>query len=133
MTMMFGPELLGQTEKTLSALLSNVLEGTGLTERQWVTLRIAESTEDGDLVAVVEDRARFVDAADLVGQLTDRALLADGRLTPAGRELMHQVLGHAAARTGPIWADLPAEDVAAATRVLTTVLSRARAALGTAA
>jgi hypothetical protein len=42
---------------------------------------------------------------------------------------MHEVLGRSAVITGPIWADLPADDVAAATRVLTTVLDRARAVL----
>src|SRR5262249_44509131 len=112
MTLTFGPELLGQTEKTLKALLTGVLEGTGLTERHWVTLRIAESTQDGDLVAVVRDRARFADAADLVAQLTDRGLLVDGRLTPDARDVMAAVLGRTASLTGPIWTDLPADDVA---------------------
>jgi hypothetical protein len=37
----FGPQLIGETEKTLDALLRQFLEGTGLTESQWVTLRRA--------------------------------------------------------------------------------------------
>ena len=34
----FGPVLLGQTEKTLQALLRHTLTGTGLSEPEWVTL-----------------------------------------------------------------------------------------------
>ena len=38
----FGPQLIGETEKTLNALLLRHLDGTGLTEPQWVTLRLAD-------------------------------------------------------------------------------------------
>ena len=40
-TVPFGPVLVGQTEKTLRALLRRTLAGTGLSEPQWVTLRLA--------------------------------------------------------------------------------------------
>lgn len=40
-TVPFGPVLVGQTEKTLQALLRRTLAGTGLSEPQWVTLRLA--------------------------------------------------------------------------------------------
>ena len=94
----FGPQLIGETEKTLNALLRRFLEGTGLTEPQWVTLRLADLLDgsvgaDG-LAAAVADRAHFADAADLVGELTDRGLLDDGRLTSAGRELTAARPGH---------------------------------------
>jgi hypothetical protein len=132
MTIAFGPELLGQTEKTLGALLARTLDGTGLSEAHWVSLRVAESSEDGDLAQVIADRARFADAPQLVVELTDRGLIADGRLTAAGRELMGQVRGRSASLIGPIWDNLPADEVTAATVVLNTVLSRARTALGAA-
>jgi hypothetical protein len=132
MTIAFGPELLGQTEKTLSALLTRALDGTGLTERHWVSLRLAESTEDGKLAQVIADRARFADAPQLVVELSDRGLIADGRLTAAGRELMGLVRGRTASLIGPLWDNLPADEVASATRVLNTVLSRARTALSVA-
>ena len=57
MPIAFGPELVGQTEKTLSALLLRSLEGTDLTEPQWVTLRLAEIGGDDDLPTRVLDRA----------------------------------------------------------------------------
>jgi hypothetical protein len=134
MTTPFGPRLIGETEKTLNALLYRCLAGTGLTEPQWVTLRLADLLEgnvDADgLAAAVADRAHFPDAADLVGSLALRGLLADGRLTAAGRDLVAEVQATIATETGPIWDELPADDVAAASRVLNEVVARARAVLG---
>src|SRR6187455_1599421 len=99
-TIPFGPVLLGQTEKTLQALLRDTLAGTGLSEPQWVTLRVATMLEaekleaekldgerlDGDvdrggLISAVVDRAKFADAADLVDVLTERGLVSGGRPT----------------------------------------------------
>ena len=130
----FGPRLIGETEKTLNALLVRFLEGTGLTEPQWVVLRLADASDRSvgadDLAATVVDRAHFTDAAALVDELTTRGLLEDGRLTPAGRHLTETVLARSATDTAPIWADLPADDVAAATRLLNEIVSRARMVLG---
>jgi hypothetical protein len=130
----FGPQLIGETEKTLNALLRRFLDETGLTEPQWVTLRLAGlldgSIDAHGLVAAVADRAHFPDAADLVTELTNRGLLDDGRLTTAGRELTAAVQATITTETAPIWDNLPAEDVAAAARVLNEVLTRARVGLG---
>jgi hypothetical protein len=130
----FGPQLIGETEKTVNALLRRFLEGTGLTEPQWVTLRLADMLDGSvgadDLAAAVADRAHFPDAADLVSELTNRGLLDHGRLTSAGRELTAAVQATIAAETAAIWGDLPADDVEAATRVLNEVLARARVVLG---
>jgi Helix-turn-helix family len=137
MSIPFGPQLIGQTEKTLVALLLRYIEGVDLTEPQWVTLRVAS---DGSqmvgtdaLVAAVADRAQLSNASDLVCQLSERGLLADGRLTPAGSELIASVQARMTTNSARIWGDLPADDVAAATRVLNEVLERARAALPMAA
>ena len=45
MSMPFGPQLLGETEKTLNALLRRFLDPFELTEPQWVTLRLAEQLD----------------------------------------------------------------------------------------
>ena len=47
-----GPRLIGETEKTLNALFVRFLDGTGLTEPQWVVLRLADAADgtDDDLV-----------------------------------------------------------------------------------
>jgi len=125
----FGPQLIGETEKTLTALLRRFLAETGLTEPQWVTLRVAQlygADESTGLAATVADRAHFPDATDLVEVLTQRDLLEDGRLTPAGHELIARVLVTSERETGAIWRDHPAADVEATTRVLNEVVARAR-------
>ena len=130
----FGPQLIGETEKTLSALLHRFLQRTGLTEPQWVTLRLADmldgSVDADGLATAVADRAHFSDAVDLVGELTDRGLLAGGRLTSAGRELTTATQTTITTDTAPIFEGLPDDDVAATTRVLNEVITRARVMLG---
>jgi hypothetical protein len=129
----FGPQLIGETEKTLKAVLERSLEDSRLTEPHWVTLRIAlnmDGTVDGDgLAAAVRDRAHFADAADLVADLMARGLLKQGRLTQEARDVMATVQAKTNATTAPIWDGHSAEDVAATTRVLNEVLTRARAVL----
>jgi hypothetical protein len=125
MTASFGPQLLGETEKALNALLRRSLAGSGLDEEQWVTLRVASQHDGpvGSLAARVADRARFENTDRFVEQLEQRGLIADERPTPKGEALLRQVLGGNA----NIWQDVPDADAAA--RALSTVLDRARAAL----
>jgi len=129
----FGPQLIGETEKTLVALLRRFLEGTGLTEPQWVTLRVAGQLEgdvnERQLVATVADRAHFTDAAELVEAVTSRGLVHDGQLTAAGRATLTDVLARSEAATGAIWTNLAGDDVAATTRVLNEIVTRARSIL----
>ena len=126
----FGPVLIGQTEKTLQALLRRTLAGTGLNEPQWVTLRLATMldghVDHAGLISTVTDRAKFVDTTTIVEALTERGLVADGQPTVAGRDLVAGVLAASDTTNGSVWRDLPADDVAAATRVLNEVLRRAR-------
>lgn len=129
----FGPQLIGQTEKTLNAILTTIL-GDRLTEPQWVTLRLAslleqEISSGDDLARKVADRARFDNAGELVRDLTTAGLLRGGRLTDDGRRAVSQIQAQTAERVAPVWADLPPDDVAATTRVLNEVLRRARAVL----
>jgi hypothetical protein len=126
----FGPVLIGQTEKTLQALLRRTLTGTGLSEPEWVTLRLATMV-DGQvdhlgLISVVADRAKFADTPAIVEMLTERGLVVDGHPTTNGRQLVSAVLEASAASSGTVWSDLPTADVEAATRVLNEVLRRAR-------
>ena len=76
----------------------------------------------------VAERAHFADTAELVDQLTERGLLDHGRPTAAGRDVLTAVLATSATQTGPIWSDFSADDIAATTRVLNKLLTRARAA-----
>jgi hypothetical protein len=123
----FGPQLIGATEKTLNALLCRLLADTGLTEPQWVTMRLAgQNSQDADLVQLVTDRAYFTDAAGLVSALTERGLILGNRLTGDGQAVVDKLQSLIAATAAPIWADLASDDVAATERVLSTVLGRAR-------
>src|SRR4029453_16969040 len=103
----FGPQLIGETEKTLNALLRLFLEGTGLTESQWVTLRLADQLDGGvdanGLVGAVADRALLSNAPELFSDLPRRGLLDEGRPTSAGRELTAAIQKTIAITTAPIW------------------------------
>ncbi len=135
MSVPFGPQLIGQTEKALNALLRRFLDGSDVSEPQWVTLRLAGQLDAADaveLASAVADRAFFDDAAELVAALTRRGLLIGGRPSEAGRELMARVQAKidSGEQTPSIWDDLDAGDVAATSRVLNEVLERARQNLG---
>jgi hypothetical protein len=96
-------------------------------------LRLAErldgSVDADGLTAALADRAHLSNAAQLVKELTRRDLLAGGRLTSTGRQMTAAVQTTIATTTAPIWDGLPAADVAATTRVLNEILTRARAVL----
>ena len=129
----FGPQLIGEAEKTLGALLRRFLEGTGLTESHWVTLRLAERLNGGvdanGLATAVVDRAHLANVAELIGELTRRGLIDEGRPTPLAREMIATVQSKITTATAPIFENLSHEDVAAATRVLDEIVTRARVVL----
>jgi hypothetical protein len=141
-TSTFSAQLLGQTEKTLNAILDGLLAGTGLDEPQWVTLTIAVTSggpvDRDPLVSRVagslkisEARARARVDELAAAQLLD-ASGVDGssvRVTDVGNQLYGRIRGAVVEITERMWGDLPAEDLAAAGRVLTAVLERANAEL----
>jgi hypothetical protein len=129
-TLAFGPVLLGQTEKTLQALLRRTLAGTGLSEPQWVTLRLTTMLDGrvdrAGLISAVTDRTKFAGVEAIIDDLIERGLIADGRPTDTGQDMVTNVLAASDKANGSVWRDLPADDVEAATRVLNEVLRRAR-------
>lgn len=137
----FGTRLIGQTEKALNAILNRELEGTGVTEPQWVTLVLAVvdggEAEPGQLVARVAGVLHISDhaAEALLGELAAGDLLDTSHsggnvtVTDAGRALHTRVRGSASEITERLWGDVPGEDRAVAARVLATVLDRATAEL----
>ncbi len=126
----FGPELIGQTEKTLHAILDTVLSDSGLSEREWVTLRLAVANAGTrPLPDLVRDRAHFADAREIVDGLTDRGFLDGAVVSEAGRAFVEATMQRIATLTAPVWDDLPADDTDSAARILNTVLDRGRAVL----
>lgn len=121
----FGPQLIGETEKALNALLLRSLADSGLDEQLWVTLRVASQHDGpvGTLAPRVAERAHFRDTGRLVEQLEEKGLIAGERPTAKGQQLLTDVL----AGNSSIWLDVP--DAEAAARALSAVLDRARAAI----
>ena len=105
----FGPQLIGETEKSLGALLGRVLASSDLTEPQWVGLRLtAQLDGKADPETAIRERAHFSNAAELLSDLTARGLVSDGRLTNAGQELLVRTLDRIDHLTSPIWDGLDA-------------------------
>lgn len=132
------PQIIGQAENALRALLERTLAGTGLAYRHWVALSViagsAAPADEDELAERVEGVLRVDDAtargviADLhareVVELTpdDRSHI---RLTDAGR-VLH---GDIRAAIGPIVSglldEIPDDDLRTAGRVLKLITERA--------
>jgi DNA-binding MarR family transcriptional regulator len=136
----FSTRLIGQTEKTLNAILVRLLAGTGLSEPQWVTLTVAVtsggSIERRALVSHIAGALKIsdADAQARIGELVaERLFEVDDSfvtVTDAGQALYARIRGAVVEITDRLWGDLPAEELAAAGRVLTAVFERATAELG---
>jgi hypothetical protein len=139
-TQPFGTALIGQTEKALNAILNHQLADTGIIESQWVTLTLSV-VNGGDI-----DRAELIHrvaaatqsspalVAQRITELTAAGFLRDGddgrvQVTDEGQTRWTQVRTAIGPITQGLWGDLPAEDLAAAGRVLGIVLDRANAVL----
>jgi hypothetical protein len=134
----FTPRLLGETEKTLNAILDRHLSGAGLTEQHWITLTLAVvsggSIDRGELVKKVSEGAKFSenDVKERVTELVAMQLLDDSGspeviVTDAGNETHARIRGANSELTERLWGDLPTVELATAARVLTTILQRANA------
>jgi hypothetical protein len=133
--------LIGETESALGALLAPLLAEAELTFIQWVVLSLATAggaSSPGigrDQLIDGITKARKVDAADVSAAITElenaAALVTEGdRVTLT--DLGHASFSRARARVEEITDyvfDLPAEDLAAAGRVLATVRARANSVL----
>jgi hypothetical protein len=141
----FGTPVIGQTEKALTAILARQLAGTGLTERQWVTLTVTVaaggSVERDELVGRLAGVLKVSEAEAQVrlAELADAQLLAmpagEGspvEVTEAGQQLHGRIRRAVAPITQRLWGDLPAADLDTAARVLSTILARADAELAAA-
>ncbi|WP_415952606.1 MarR family transcriptional regulator [Streptomyces sp. KLOTTS4A1] len=130
---------LGLAHYAARGVLERVLAGHGITFQEQIALRAAltagtPQTRDA-LVAQVQgflkaDPAGIRTVLDAL--LAKRLLAEEGtylRPTDAGRELLAAVAAETAPVSARIWGGIPAEDLAAAGRVLTLVAERANAEL----
>lgn len=135
-------QLIGQAHYATRAVLERMLADTGTTFLQSVALN-ATAGSDGPLErrALVERMTGTlkIDASvaeATVSELTSAGLLAQQgdetprlSLTAAGTELHHSHRTGLAGITDTLYADLPAEDLVTAGRVLAEVTARANAVL----
>jgi hypothetical protein len=138
---LLSTRLIGQTESALGALLAPLLAEAELTFLQWVVLSLTAAggaTSPGIARDQLVDRitnARKVDAADASAAITElenaAALVSAGgqvTLTDLGQASFSRVRARVEEVTDYVF-DLPAEDLAAAGRVLATVSTRANSVL----
>lgn len=130
---------LGLAHYAARGVLEHVLARHGITFQQQIILRTAITSDTpptpDELVARVRASLK-ADPADLRAALDDllarRLLAADGthlHPTDAGRELLATVGAETAPLSARVWGGIPAEDLAAAGRVLALVTERADAEL----
>ena len=133
----FGTRLIGQTEKALNAILERLLDGTGVTEPQWVTLNVTLAADPALDRAALTERLAHVrkvpeeDARARMHELEEHGLLrvpADGgpvTATAQGAELRRRIAARVEEITARLWGDRPAAELAAAGALLNLVLARA--------
>jgi DNA-binding MarR family transcriptional regulator len=139
----FTPQVLGETEKALNAILYRELTAVGLTEHQWITLRltvtaggeIAREQLVGRLAGAL--KVGVADAEARVDELAAEGLLASDErrvaVTEAGAQLHAGIRAAVNQITERLWGDLPTSDLETTGRTLATILERANAHYGTAA
>ncbi|MCX2182176.1 MarR family transcriptional regulator [Streptomyces sp. SKN60] len=130
---------LGLAHYAARGLLEHVLARHGATFQQQIALRAAvtaEAPQTADALTAQVQGSLKADPADIratLDELRDRGLLvADGahlRATDAGRALLAAITAETAPVSARVWGGIPAEDLAAAGRVLALVTARANAEL----
>jgi DNA-binding MarR family transcriptional regulator len=136
----FSTQVIGQTENALGALINRVLARTGGTFHQWVALNLTAvsggAIDRDQLVSRMTGALKIADSAALaaIAELTASRLLeglAGERprvgLTDAGQARYRQIRTAVGEITERLYRDLPADDLATAGRVLTTITARANA------
>ncbi|MFE0424903.1 MarR family transcriptional regulator [Streptomyces sp. NPDC058953] len=131
--------VLGLAHYAARGVLEHVLARHGVTFQQQIALRAAATADAArtpdDLVSSVRDSLKADPAeirATLDELLAKELLVADGphlRPTEAGRALLATAQAEVAPVSARVWGGIPADDLAAAGRVLTLVTERANAEL----
>ncbi|MFD3652824.1 MarR family winged helix-turn-helix transcriptional regulator [Streptomyces sp. NPDC058620] len=145
-TVTVNGQIIGQAHYATRAVLERLLAESGTTFHQCVALNATAenggTTERAALVARMTGTLRIdrATADTVLTELTSAGLLEeapgdDSRLvfTEAGRERQTDIRTGSAAISARLYAGLPADELAAAGRVLTAVTARANAELADAA
>lgn len=131
----FGTRLVGQTEKTLTAILERLLAGSGINEPEWVGLIVTIHGGPAPTnVAAERIAAALKKGSDsgfqVLANLTNRGFIEEVShdevaATAAGTSFHDDVQDKVAALTDRLWGDVPQEQQEAAAAVLNLTLMRA--------
>jgi DNA-binding MarR family transcriptional regulator len=131
----FSAQLIGRTEKSLDALLKRALNGSGLSEPEYVALRVCSHHSGQQRASITAQLAAAFHkgkdhAAALIERLQEARLIDTDpeervELTPVGTKLHDRLVAQTDEITDRLWGDLPSDELAVAARVLSTVLNRA--------
>jgi DNA-binding MarR family transcriptional regulator len=133
-----NPQVIGQTESALGALLAPILEETGRTFEQWLVLTVLTASggaQDRTQLVARITKARKLAAADVeaaIGELAAAGALATEAgqvaLTSAGQAMHRAVRTRIDEVTAGIF-NFTADDLATAGRVLSAITDRVNAFL----
>lgn len=132
-----NPQIIGQTESALGALLGPILAEARTSFEQWVVLAVTADgspVDHAQLVARIVDARKFtagdVEAAIAELAAADALTVEVGEVAPTavGQDLHRRIRARIQEVTSGLF-DFPAEDLATAGRVLATVTARANAFL----
>jgi DNA-binding MarR family transcriptional regulator len=128
-------QVIGRTERTLQALMDQVLAGAGGTFHQWVALTFTAGDGDGiERRQLIRRLAAALQIDDTGAEATIAGMAGEGLLQASGSAVVLSDAGrkrYAAIRAAidqiaaPLFAGIPADDEAATRRVLTTISERA--------
>jgi DNA-binding MarR family transcriptional regulator len=133
-----NPQVIGQAESALGAILDPLLARTGTTFNQWLVLTVSAASDRGQLLTritgarKIDDPAVLTAIAELTAAELVRALPGEGSrigLTEAGQARYRSIRTALGEVTSRLFGGLPAEDLATAGRVLTIITERANAEL----
>ncbi|MFC4911623.1 hypothetical protein [Actinomadura gamaensis] len=131
-TASLNPKIVGQAENAHEAVLARALATTGVTKQQWIALTLAATAGEpqgaGTLAGRLAGALRSADPAVVPRILDDLVtagmLAADHSVTPAGQELFARVRAETGQVIARAYADIPADDLRTAARVLQLVTDR---------
>ena len=133
-----NPQVIGQAESALGALLAPILQETGRTFEQWLVLTVLTGSggaQDGTALVARIAKARKLPAANVetaIAELTAAGALAaeagQVELTASGQAMHRAVRTRIDEVTAGIF-DFPADDLATAGRVLAAITERVNAFL----
>jgi len=132
-------QVIGQAESALGAILDPILAQTGVSFPEWLVLAVSASSggsaEREQLISRITDARKIEDTVVLaaVTDLAEAGLVTEdsGRvaLTSTGQTRYQDVRARIADVTARLFADLAADDLQTAGRVLAIITERANAVL----